>query len=68
MEDEEFKGVTPAKVVAILKRHGTAVTSEQAEGIITFMGRLARMEVSRYLADDEEPDANNEQNHFLKRA
>jgi len=55
MEEDEYNHITPARVIKILQRHGTVVTEEQAEGIIEFMGRLARMEVTHFLLDEEIP-------------
>lgn len=45
----EERGITPERVVKILKEHGTEVTLEEARIILDFMRKLARITVNQYL-------------------
>ena len=46
--------MTPEKVMEILKAHGTLVTIEEAKVILTYLTRLAELEVSEFIRAEKE--------------
>ncbi|MDB5090359.1 MAG: hypothetical protein JWR09_4353 [Mucilaginibacter sp.] len=46
--EQNKKSVTPDRAVKILAKHNVKVTSEQAEKILEFMNKLARMAIDQY--------------------
>jgi ribulose-5-phosphate 4-epimerase/fuculose-1-phosphate aldolase len=47
--EEGSEGLTPEKVLAMLEKHGTIVTIDEAKLILEFMKKLAKMTVNQYL-------------------
>lgn len=48
-ERQYSKKLTPEKVVSILAKHGTKVSTEEAEIILRFMRKIADVAVNQYL-------------------
>ncbi|SEM78756.1 hypothetical protein SAMN05192574_101813 [Mucilaginibacter gossypiicola] len=41
--------VTPQKAIEILKRNGTIVTIEEAELVLAFMKKIAKLSIDQYM-------------------
>jgi hypothetical protein len=46
--------MTAEKAVKILAEHGTRITVEQAEIVVDFLRKLAKIAVAQHLREDEE--------------
>ena len=51
------RGLTPERVVKILEKHGNTVTLEEAQTILIFMKKLARITVNQYLRGSIQEDS-----------
>ncbi len=47
--NEEKSKMTPQRIMEILKKHGTVVTLEEAEEILVFVRRLAKIAMDHAL-------------------
>lgn len=53
-ERQYSKKLTSEKVVSILAKHGTKVSTEEAEIILQFMRKIADIAVNQYLYDKKD--------------
>lgn len=51
--DKPHKKVTPKQAVAILKKHGTVITEEEAVKVLEFMDKMARLAIDQYTKEAE---------------